>query len=107
MSSLNYTAVTSSGQALEFEFPLHEQTRSADAVAGMLSVLLEALSAYVEEHGDVSDGDVLQAASMLLGVRARMVGAASPETLHRLCAELLDTALGAAATARRYPTSRA
>jgi hypothetical protein len=107
MPQLSYTAVTHGGQALEFEFPLHAHTRSAEAVGAMLSTLLEGLSKHVEAAGDVSDGDVLQAVAMLLAIRARMVDAASPQTLTQLCAELTESALAASQAARSYPVARA
>ena len=74
MDKLPYTALTSSGDAFDIEFPLHPLTRSSEAVGAMITGLLETLSRYVESEGDVSDGDVLQALAMALAVRARIVG---------------------------------
>jgi hypothetical protein len=105
MSTLTYSALTSSGRAFDIEFPLHPETRSQEAVSAMLTGLLESLSKTVEERKDVSDGDVLQALAMTLAIRARMIDAA-PETLRSLVGELFETAFEAAEAAQVYAASR-
>jgi len=105
MSSLEYTTVTTSGDAFDIRFPLHDETRSGDAVARMLSGVLTALSREVESDGDISDGDVLQALAMALAVRARLVNVA-PSVSLRLMHELVDNAFAATLKADRYRAAR-
>ena len=106
MQNLFFTAVTSGGRAFDIEFPLHPQTRSAQAVSEMITSLLETLSQHVEAHQDVSDGDVLQALAMTLAVRARMVDAEPKSTL-ALVNQLVDEAHHAAQDAPDYEAARA
>ena len=106
MPSLDYTAVTNSGEAFDIRFPLHDETRSTDAVATMLSAVLEALSREVEGDGNISDGDVLQALAMALSVRARLVDV-PPAVSLRLMHELVDNAFAATLKADRYAAARA
>jgi len=106
MKTLLFTALTSGGQAFDVNFPLHPQTRSADAVSEMITALLETLSHHVEGRQDVSDGDVLQALAMTLAVRARMVDAGAHSTL-ALVNELVEAAHRAAQEATAYDAARA
>ena len=103
---LPYTAVTSAGDAYEIRFPLHPETRSPERVSGLLSSALEAISKDVESGTPISDGDVLQALSMALAIRARLVDAAPGASL-RLMHELVDSAFAAALEARCYRAGRA
>jgi len=48
VTRLPYTAVTSAGEAFDIQFPLHSETRSAEAVADLLTSVLGAISARVE-----------------------------------------------------------
>ncbi len=106
MKTLLFTALTSGGRAFDVTFPLHPQTRSAEAVSEMITALLETLSHQVEGRQDVSDGDVLQALAMTLAVRARMVDAQAPSTL-ALVNELVEAAHRAAQQAKPYKAARA
>ena len=106
MNTLLFTALTSGGRAFDIEFPLHPQTRSADAVSDMITSLLETLSRHVETRQDVSDGDVLQALAMTLAVRARMLNA-EPESMLALVNELVEDAYRAAREAPAYKAARA
>ena len=106
MKALVFTALTSGGQAFDVNFPLHPQTRSAEAVSEMITALLAALSQKVGGRQDVSDGDVLQALAMTLAVRARMVDADGHSTL-ALVNELLESAHRAAQEATTYEAARA
>ncbi len=92
--SLAYTAKTASGVEIDFDFPLHPLTVSESDVANLLTEVLAALDRRITDSGTISDGDVLQALSMALAVRTRMVEA-EPGSVHRLSAELADTALAA------------
>lgn len=103
---LLFTAVTSGGRAYDIEFSLHPQTRSPEAVSELLADLLAELSRKLERHGNVSDGDVLQAVSMMLAIRARMVDA-EPETVANLIRDLLDHSFQAVKEAYGYQAARA
>jgi hypothetical protein len=103
---LPYTAVTSAGDAYEIRFPLHPETRSPERVSELLSSALEAISKDMESGTPISDGDVLQALSMALAIRARLVDAAPGASL-RLMHELVDSAFAAALDARCYRAGRA
>ena len=61
----------------------------------------EALTNQVQAKRDISDGDVLQALSMTLAVRARMVDA-SPESTLILVQGLVEKAYQAAQQAASY-----
>ena len=107
ITRLPYTAVSSAGDAYEIRFPLHPETRSPERVSDLLSSALEAISKDVESGGTpISDGDVLQALSMALAIRARLVDAAPGASL-RLMHELVDSAFAAALEARCYRAGRA
>ena len=101
-----YTAVTSGGDAYEIRFPLHPETGSPERVSDLLTAALEAVSKGVETGTPVSDGDVLQALSMALAIRARLLGVAPGAGL-RLMHELIGSAYAAALEARQYRTGRA
>lgn len=103
---LSYTAVSSTGDAYEIRFPLHPETRSPERVSDLLTSTLKAISRDVETGTPTSDGDVLQALSMALAIRARLVDAA-PGASVRLMHELVDSAFAAALEARCYRTGRA
>ena len=106
MKRLPYTAIAASGSALDIRFPLHRETRSEEAVAAMLSAVLEALSTSLAARQGVSDGDVLQSLAMAMAIRARMVDA-TPAVSLRLMHELVDEAFAAALDATSCPAARA
>jgi hypothetical protein len=93
--TLTITALTSGGLAYDIDFPLHPNTRSSDAVASLVTAQLATIGAAVAAHPGLSDGDILQALTMTLGVRARMAGAA-PESMKQMVHDLFDGAYGAA-----------
>ncbi|TCS71711.1 hypothetical protein EDC61_10854 [Sulfuritortus calidifontis] len=103
---LSFTAISASGQAYDIDFPLHPQTRSAQAVSDLLGAVLDAISRRAQDGRDLSDGDVLQALAMALAIRARMVGG-SAESAAALVSELCDSAFTAAYAAAPYATGRA
>jgi hypothetical protein len=105
-SVLGFTAVTSGGDAYDIAFPLHPETRSGQAVSDVVSAALEAISGTLEQHGDLSDGDILQGLAMTMAIRARLVDA-SPDTSRRLMHELVERAFDAARDAESYPAARA
>lgn len=97
-ASLPYRVETATGETLDFTFPLHPDTGSAVVVSQLLSALLKVLDTELKLHGNVSNGDVLQAASMALAVRVRMIHAPTEQTAP-LAEQLLAGALEAAAEA--------
>lgn len=103
---LPYTAVTTARDAYEMRFPLHPETRSPERVSHLLGATLEAISKALESGTPTSDGDVFQALSMALAIRARLVDAAPGASL-RLMHELVDSAFAAALEARCYRAGRA
>ena len=94
---LPFRVTTSSGAGLDFEFPLHPDTQSPVQVANLVSTLLAALDSEIQLQGRVGNGDILQAAAMVLAIRTRML-AAEREQLDSLVKGLLNSALGAAMT---------
>lgn len=95
-----YRAETATGDVFEIEFPLHEDTVSAVRVQQLVDLVLDAIDRDIAVVGETSNGDVLQAMAMALSVRGRMIHA-SPEVVQKLSADLVDTAIKAAAEADR------
>ena len=106
MKAIEYTVITNSGLAYDIQFPLHPETQSESDVIKMLTELLARLSELLAKEHSISDGDLLQALSMVLAVRARMSSDKS-EVIGHLSHELLETALQATRKARLYNASRA
>ena len=94
MKTLPYTATTASGTKISFRFPLHPLTESEEQVADLLTATLAAIDGVIGERASVSDGDIMQALSMALVVRTRMVKA-SRGPVHRLAEELVASNLAA------------
>lgn len=95
METLTITTLTSHGQAYDIDFPLHPNTRSADAVGALVTGQLVAISAAVANHKGLSDGDILQALAMTLAIRARMAGSTA-ESMQTMVHDLFDSAYAAA-----------
>ncbi|HSG89909.1 MAG TPA: hypothetical protein VLA56_11905 [Pseudomonadales bacterium] len=91
---LPFRATTATGNAFDFEFPLHPDTADPLHVSNLLTELLHALDREIRVYGDVGNGDVLQALAMALAVRTRMLGERSAR-VDALVTELVETALGA------------
>jgi len=106
---LEFTAITDSGQALDISFPLHPHSGSPEAVAAMVSALLQTLSEQVAEYGEISDGDVLQALGMTMAIRGQLMNQdeESAQQVRQLQHELLQVAQEAVAGARQYVAGRA
>ena len=100
MKTLPYRVETGTGDIFDIEFPLHEKTGDPVRVSQLVSQLLTTLDRDLALFTDTSNGDVLQAVSMVLAIRARMVHADGDTTSH-LALQLLSTALGAVADAHR------
>ena len=106
MRVLPYTAIMSDGRALTVEFPLHPQTASPDQVGTLATVLLDALSGFIEQQKGVGNGDVLQAIALVTAIRARMTDAPAA-VLEDLVNELTESALIAAQRAQPVVSGRA
>jgi hypothetical protein len=110
MPYLDYTAVTSQGEAYDIHFPLHPETRSPDMVSGILTRTLAAITTEVDTQatagGGVSDGDILQSLAMAMAVRARLVDV-PPAVSVRLMHGLIDQAFAATLDASSYRAGQA
>ena len=100
MKTLPYRVETGTGDIFDIEFPLHEETGDPVRVSQLVSQLLTTLDRDLALFTGTSNGDVLQAVSMVLAIRAGMVHADRDTTSH-LASQLLSTALGAVADAPR------
>jgi len=98
---LPYRATTASGEQIDVEFPLHAETGSAIRVEQMLSAILATLDRDIGASGETSNGDVLQAMSMALAIRAAMIHAPKRVT-DPLAIDLVATALAALEEAKRH-----
>ena len=103
---LQFVAVTEGGQAYDIEFPLHPETRSGQSVSDLMTRLLEVISAHVQESGEVSDGDILQALMMTAAIRGRMLGG-DTSVVERLTRQLQADAWDAVSNARSLAAGRA
>ncbi|MFK7885710.1 MAG: hypothetical protein AB8G16_02505 [Gammaproteobacteria bacterium] len=101
--SLPYRATTRSGEMLDVEFKLHEQTQSAVRVAQVLSAVLETVDREVTLTGDTGNGDLLQGMAMALAVRAHMIPM-QKDQLADLVMTLVETALTSAASGSSHTT---
>jgi len=88
---LPFTAITDTGDKFDIEFPLHGSTESAIRVHQLLGDILETVSREVRRD-PMSNGDVLQALTMAIAIRARMI-AADPNVTSKLAEDLLAAAL--------------
>ncbi len=93
MKVLPYRAETLSGDVYEIAFPLHEDTQSAVRVGQLVDALLACVDREVRLD-NVGNGDVLQAMSMALAIRAAMVPG-QREVVERLITDLLRNAMSA------------
>ena len=100
MKVLPFTANTETGDQFEIEFPLHPETVDPIRVSQLASAILQQMSNEFKICGEMSNGDVLQALSMVLAIRARMIHAPE-DTIHNIASGLLDMALRAASDADR------
>jgi len=100
MKTLPYRVETGTGDTFDIEFPLHEETGNPVRVSQLVSQLLATIDRDLALFADTSNGDVLQAVSMVFAVRAGMIHADS-DTTGRLATQLLSIALDAVAEAPR------
>lgn len=97
---LPYDVITTTGEKIAFEFPLHGETQSAMRVSQLLTAVLGSIDRELRVLGNTANGDVLQALAMALAARAAMLHA--PYALGRqLATDLAATALAAAEHCQR------
>lgn len=100
MAYLPYSVNTDTGDTFDIEFPLSEHTEDSVRVHQLLTTVLTSVANDLKIVGDVSNGDILQALSMALAVRTRMVYA--PEkTMRHIVTDLTETSLQACYSADR------
>lgn len=97
---LPFRATTATGDTLDIDYPLHPDTLSPMRVSQLTSALLETLDREIGLLGETGNGDVLQALSLTLAIRAAII--AAPQALtDQLARDLVARALEAAGGARR------
>lgn len=99
MKKMPYRVDTATGDRFDIEFPLHDQTVDPMRVSQLVSEILDSVERAIGVLGETGNGDVLQAMAMAMAVRAEMIYA-ERETVHRLAADLLATALKASGEAK-------
>ena len=100
MAYLPFTVHTDTHDTFDIEFPLSEHTEDSVRVHQILTTVLNSIAHDLKIVGAVSNGDILQALSMALAVRTRMVYA-SEQTMRAIIAELTDSALAASYATKR------
>jgi hypothetical protein len=98
---LPYRATTATGEHIDVEFPLHQETGSAIRVEQMLTAILGTLDRDIGVSGETSNGDVLQAMAMALAIRSAIIHAPKRVT-DQLASDLVSTALAALDDAERH-----
>jgi|TARA_X000000950_G_scaffold45166_1_gene51311 hypothetical protein len=100
MTHLPYTVHTDTQDTFDIEFPLSEHTEDSVRVHQLLTTVLNSIANDLKIVGTVSNGDILQALSMALAVRTRMVYAPE-QTMRTIVADLTESALAASYAAKR------
>ena len=100
MAHLPYTVHTDTQDKFDIEFPLSEHTEDSVRVHQLLTAVLNSIANDLKIVGTVSNGDILQALSMALAVRTRMVYAPE-QTMRTIVADLTESALAASYAAKR------
>ncbi len=106
MDLLCFTTITSTGVSQEIEFPLHPETQSPEVVSNIVTELLNTISNCVKELDDCKDGDILQALSMVLAIRSRMVNI-NPNNSYKLLQQLVEMHHQAVLESKEQIASRA
>ena len=91
---------TDTQDTFDIEFPLSEHTEDSVRVHQLLTTVLNSIANDLKIVGTVSNGDILQALSMALAVRTRMVYAPE-QTMRTIVADLTESALAASYAAKR------
>ena len=100
MDFLPYAVTIDTGDTFDIEFPLSAHTEDSVRVLQLLTTLMNALGSDLKVLGETSDGDILQAVSMALVIRARVVHAPEP-TMRVIVGDLTNSALQACYDADR------
>ena len=100
MAHLPYTVHTDTQDTFDIEFPLSEHTEDSVRVHQLLTTVLNSIANDLKIVGTVSNGDILQALSMALAVRTRMVYAPE-QTMRTIVADLTESALAPSYAAKR------
>lgn len=100
MPYLPYTVLSDTGDTFDIGFPLSEHTEDSMRVHQILSTVLNSVAQDLKIVGTMSNGDILQALSMALAVRARMVHAPQ-DTMRTIVNDLINDALDACYAADR------
>ena len=100
MAYLPFTVHTDTHDTFDIEFPLSEHTEDGVRVHQILTTVLNSIAHDLKIVGAVSNGDILQALSMALAVRTRMVYAPE-QTMRAIIADLTDSALAASYATKR------
>ena len=100
MTHLPYTVHKDTQDTFDIEFPLSEHTEDSVRVHQLLTTVLNSIANDLKIVGTVSNGDILQALSMALAVRTRMVYAPE-QTMRTIVADLTESALAASYAAKR------
>ncbi len=103
--NLPFTVFHRSGGSVEYNFPLHPETQSATDVHNVLAHLLDGLT-FLLDNKKMSNGDVLQAITMLLCIRADMVDV-DRDTVRSLIEQLIASNMAATQAAVHGKASRA
>lgn len=103
--SLPFTVFHRSGGSVEYNFPLHPETQSATDVHNVLSHLLDGLT-FLLDNKKMSNGDVLQAITMLLSLRADMIDV-DRDSVRSLVEQMLASNMAATQAAVHGRVSRA
>lgn len=106
MQLLCFTTFTSSGVSQDIEFPLHPETQSTETVSTIVTELLNTISTCVKDLDGCKDGDILQALSMVLAIRGRMMDI-EPEASHKLLMQFIEVHQQAVLEAKTQIASRA
>ena len=100
MAYLPFTVHTDTHDTFDIEFPLSEHTEDSVRVHQILTTVLNSIAHDLKIVGAVSNGDILQALSMALAVRTRMVYAPE-QNMRAIIAGLTDSALAASYATKR------
>ena len=92
VKKLPYRTRTMSGDTVDVKFNLHGDTVDPVHVGNLITVMLESIDREINLMGEVSNGDVLQAISMALAIRAHIIHAPLDMT-SALTKSLLNEAL--------------
>jgi hypothetical protein len=108
LKKLPYRAKTTSGDIIDVKFNLHDETVNSVHVNNLITAILKSIDNEISLMGEVSNGDVLQAITMVLAIRAHIIHA-PVETTSVLAKTLLNEALMALdeATTIQGPSGRA